>query len=105
MILSLGVCAKVVVGQSREEEDINLTEIAQYENKDDEYFQYISRKVALEIKENYEFTNTEIDVTHMKEAVDVHISGEDNERAGAEIKSYVAQCFDVPSEHVNIYFE
>jgi hypothetical protein len=62
--------------------------------------------VAFEIKENYEFTNTEIDVKHRKEkvtSVDVHISGEDIETS--EIASYVSQCVDVPIEYVNIYFD
>jgi hypothetical protein len=98
----------VAVGQNREKTDINITEIDRGENRDDAYFQYISRKVAYEINENYEFTNTEIDVTHMKEevtSVDVHISGEDIETAEAEIASYVSQCLDVPKEYVNIYFD
>lgn len=98
----------VILGQSREKADINLMEIEQCENKDNEYFQYISRKVALEIKDKYDFTNVEIDVNHMNEdmiSVDVHISGEDIEKVEAEIKSYVSQCFGVPLEDVYIYFD
>jgi hypothetical protein len=53
----------VVVGQSGEKTDINITGIDQGEKRDNAYFQYISRKVAYEINENYEFTNTEIDVS------------------------------------------
>jgi hypothetical protein len=105
MILSVCVCYKIVLGQSEEKTDINLAETAQSENKDSEYFQYISRKIASEIKDNYEFTNAEIDVTHMEEAVDVHISGENTETTEAEIKSYVSKCLDVPFEDVNIYFD
>lgn len=69
-------------------------------------FQYISRIIALEIKDKYEFTNVKIDVNHTNEdviSVDVHISGEDIEKVEAEIKSYVSQCFGVPLEDVYIY--
>jgi hypothetical protein len=103
MILSFCICVKVAAGQSREAEDINLDNIVQYDNKENQYCQYISRKAALAIKENYEFTSTKIDVT--QEAVDVHISGEAAETAEAEIKSYVSKCFDVPLEYVNLYFD
>jgi hypothetical protein len=96
----------VAVGQRREKADIKIIEMDQDENRDNAYFQYISKKVGFEIKEKYEFTNAEIDVKHMKEkvtSVDVHISGEDIETS--EIASYVSQCVDVPIEYVNIYFD
>jgi hypothetical protein len=105
LVIAIGGAA---AGQSREKADINIIKMNQGENKDNAYFQYISRKVASEINENYEFTNTEIDVTHTKEevtSVDVHISGEDIETAEAEIASYVSQCFDVPKKYVNIYYD
>lgn len=95
----------VVAGKNRAQEDINLTEVNQDTNKDNEYFQYVSRQVASEIKEHYGFSDCDIHVSCPNgeiPSVDVYIPAEDIDNVEADIKDYISECFDIPADYVSV---